>query len=201
MNIDLQDLVKTTIARPRDAAVEVIRVGRDISTEALWSAVILVAVLHALISSLELAIFPPPPELARAIPGFFFKPALLAAVAAGAIVISIFAIYWTGRALGGKGGLRDVMALFTWLEFMLVGAQVISLVLAFLAPPLADLVNLAAFFWGLWVLVTFVDCAFGFANPFKALGVLALALGLMVIGLMIFGLFLGVTALGVSNDV
>jgi hypothetical protein len=193
--------VKLTLTNPKDAASEVMEIRKMLSTETLWSSVILVAVLHTLITSFEMWVFPPPPELVDLIPAFFFKPALLAMMAAGAIVLIIFALYWAGRALGGKADLRDVLATFTWLEMVMACAQLVALVLIFIAPPLSDLFSLLVFFWGIWALIAFIDRSQGFDNPVRAIGVLAATIGLMLAGLVIFSLAVGLSAQGVAAHV
>ncbi|WP_322865838.1 YIP1 family protein [Aquicoccus sp. G2-2] len=201
MTPDWGKLLKLTLTNPKEAAAEVMLIRRMLSTEALWSTVILVAVLHTLITSLEMWVVPPPPEMVELIPAFFFKPALLAMMAAGAIVLMVFALYWAGRALGGTADLRDVLATFTWLELMMAGAQLVALVLIFFSPGLSDLFSLMVFFWGVWALIAFIDRSQGFDSPMRAIGVLVATIGLMLAGLVIFSLFVGVTAQGVAAHV
>ena len=198
MNIDWQALVKMTLFDPKEAAGRIMILRQGVSNESLWSAVVLVAVLNALIISLGMQVFPPTEQDLTVVPPFMTRPALLAVFAAGAIVITIFMLHWAGRMLGGQGDLRDMLAVFSWLEMVQAGAQMIILALAMVAVPLASMLNFVAFFWGLWILVAFVDRVHGFDNPLKAVSVLALGLGLMVVGLILFVLLIGATAQGVS---
>ena len=201
MKIDWKALVKMTLLDPKEAAGQVMILRRGLSNESLWSAVVLVAVVNTLIISVGMQIYPPTPEQAPLIPRFMTRPALLAIFAAGAIVITIFVLHRAGRALGGQGDLRDMLAVFSWLELVQAAVQVAVLVLAFVAMPLASLLNFLAFFWGMWILIAFVDRVHGFDNPLKAISVLALGLGLMVMGLILFILLIGATAEGLAGHV
>lgn len=201
MKIDWKALVKMTLFDPKEAAGQVILLRQGLSSETLWSAVVLVAVLNSLIITLGMHLFPPTPEQAAIMLPFMTNPGILAVFTAGAIVISIFVLHWAGRALGGQGDLRDMLATFSWLELLQAGVQIVVMVLAVVAVPLASLLNFAAFFWGLWILVAFVDRVHGFDNPLKAVGVLALGVGLMFAGLILFVLLIGAAAEGVSGNV
>lgn len=196
MKIDWQALLKMTVFDPAEAAGQVMLLRRGLSNETLWSTVVLVAVLNALIISAGLWIFPPSPDQAALLPPFMSKPALLALFASGAIVITIFVLHWAGRALGGQGDMRDMLAVFSWLELVQAGVQAVVLFLAVVAGPLAELLNFVAFFWGLWILVAFVDRVHGFGNPLKAVSVLALGLGLMIAGLLVILLLIGAAGQG-----
>ena len=196
MKNNLQVLVKTTLTDPKRAAEYLMNLRRGVSSEALWSAVILAAVLNALVISLGMTVLPPTPEQIAHLPRVFFQPGLLVIVAAGAMVLMVFVLHWAGRMLNGQGDLRDMLVAITWLQIIQVGLQLAVLVLALVALPLAGLANMAAFLWGLWILIAFVDRVHGFDNPLKALGVLAMAVALLLMGLTIFVLLFGAVAEG-----
>ena len=196
MSFNVQALVKQTLFDSRGAAGQLIELRRGLGSETLWSAVVLAAVLNALIISAGMHVFPPSPEQAQMMPRVFFRPGLLAVMAAGAIALMVFVLHWTGRMLGGKGDLRDMLVVITWLQIVQVGLQLVVLILALVAAQLANLANMAAFFWGLWILIAFVDRVHGFMSPMKSLGVLAAGMTLLLVGIAVFLLLFGAVAEG-----
>jgi hypothetical protein len=196
MSIDWQALVKKTLTDPKEAAGQIMALRRGLSSETLWSAVILAAVLNALIISLGTQLLPPPPEQVEMMPRVFFKPGLLAIISAGAIVIMVFVLHWAGRMLNGAGDLRDMLAVITWLQLVQVGLQLGVLILGIVALPLAGFANMAAFFWGLWILIAFVDRVHGFGSPLKSLSVLAAGIVLLIVGVTLFVILFGAVAEG-----
>ncbi|WP_205123452.1 Yip1 family protein [Marimonas lutisalis] len=191
-----QDLVKMTFMAPNAAAEQIMSMRRALSNEVLWMAVILVAILNAIVVSGNLALFPPDAETAAAMPPAFNSPGLLAMFVAGGLVISVFVLYWAGRALGGTAELADVLAALTWLELVQVGVQIGLLVLALAIPSLAQIVGFVASFWMLYILIAFLDTVHGFNSPLRAVGVVLLSFGLLIAGLMFFLLLIGAMAEG-----
>lgn len=201
MSFNLQALVKQTLIAPREAAGQLMVMRRGLGFETLWSTVVLAAVLNSLVISAGMYVFPPSPEQVEIMPRLFFRPALLAVVAAGAMVVFVVVLHWAGRMLGGKGELRDMLVVITWLQIVQVGLQLAVLVLAIVAMPLASLANMAAFFWGLWILIAFVDRVHGFKSPMKSMGVLAMGITLLLFGITIFLLLFGAVAKGAAQYV
>ncbi len=198
MSFTIQALVKQTLSNPREAAGQLIAMRHGLGFDTLWSAVVLAAVLNALVISAGMYVFPPAPEQVELMPRLFFRPGLLAVVAAGAIVVLVFVLHWAGRMLGGKGELRDMLVVVTWLQIVQVGLQLGVLVLAIVAMPLASLANMVAFFWGLWILIAFVDQVHGFMSPMKSLAVLATGVALLLVGVTVFLLLFGAVAKGAA---
>lgn len=182
MKIDWQDLVRKTLFEPKVAAGELMEMRRGLSHEALWTGVMLVAILNAIVVSLGFQLFPPTEEQMQQLPRVFSRPALLAVFVAGAFALAIFVLFWAGKALGGKAELWDVLVVFTWLELCQVIAQALFLAIALVMPPVADLLSFAAGIWGLWILISFLDRVHDFNNPLRAIGVLAVSFGLLITG-------------------
>lgn len=208
MSFNMQDLVKKTIFSPKEAAAEIIRLRQMLSKEMLWSMVIVVAALMAMSYWVQWELFPPrPPETPQEAAAqqimerVAARPFLAASLFAAGIVVLINVLHWTGRLFGGTGGLHDMAAVFLWLQFFLVAAGALTLVLALLVLPLAALVGLIANVLGLWILIAFVDEVHGFNNPLKSLGVLIAAVVLMVFGLTVLVALILTTGAGVGADV
>ncbi|MDU8926958.1 Yip1 family protein [Alisedimentitalea sp. MJ-SS2] len=188
-----------TLFSPKEAAGQIMTLRHGLSNETLWSAVVLAAVLNALLISLGLQLVPPTPEQIAITPPIFFKPGMLAVLGTGVFVLIIFVLFWAGRALGGNGRLHDMLATFTWLQLVQAGVQVIVIILTLVAVGLASMVHFIAFFWGVWILIAFIDRVHGFNNPLKAVSVLALAFGLMMAGLVLFVLMVGALGEGMTG--
>jgi hypothetical protein len=71
-------------------------------------------------------------------------------------------------------------------------------ILGFALPLLSSLAMMAMFVWWLWAVVSFIDVAHGFGNPFKAAAVLVISVLGTLIGLgFVFGVIASVV-MGVS---
>lgn len=194
MRAQLQELVKETLFSPALAADRIMALR--LPHEALWSAVVLVSVLNALMMTLSLQLADIDPEQLAAAPQIFRSPALLAMTMAGALVITIFMFYWAGRAIGGQAELGDILALLAWLQFVMLIMQAAVEILSFLVPGLLTLVATIGNVWGLFILVAFLDRGHRFGKPIKAIGLIILSMGLLLIGLLFFLLLIGAAAEG-----
>lgn len=195
----LKPLFALTLQDPRGAAERVIAL--HLPTQTLWLALSLISVVTSLIFSILLQAAPLPPgelgALVQSSPGYQ-SPLIFALMQWGRVVISVFMLYYVGRAMGGQGSLADVLSVITWLQavsFVLIaGLSLIGLAIPFLSS-LGMLVFLC---WWVWAITSFLDAAHGFGNPFKALGVLLISVIGVLIGVsiamgVIGGIFIGLT--------
>lgn len=168
------DLIKTTITRPHEAARRVLAL--NLPREALWTAIFLVAVLNTILRSLiNIAV---PQEM---FPGFN-TPGVYFVFAAGSLVIAIIALFWAGRALGGRGEMTDIMAVIVWLQVLRLMVQVVSVLLLLSLPALAGVLMIAASLIGIWIMAHFVNEAHRLDSLGRAFGVLIAAFLAMVLG-------------------
>lgn len=140
----------------------------DLPLDALWSAMVLVVILGVLLTGAANLIAPPPPEaqeIAVLAIGPFAQTVLLTAMQ----VALVLGLYRGGRAMGGTGTLAQTLLLTTFLQVMLLAAQIVQLALLILMPPLAGLFMIFVFFGAIVVLLIFVDELHGFASLGKAL--------------------------------
>lgn len=189
------ELALLTLRNPH-AASQVI-LSWNMPKEALWTAVALVSVIITILSTLSNMIFPVPAPLS-AIVG---NPFVYFLVAAGGFVATVHAIYWTGRMLGGRGAVEDLMVLLLWLQALRAAAQVVVLVLLVLAPALATFLVLFVAAATLWVFVHFISVGLQLNSIFRALVVLFVGAAVLVTGLSFFLSLIGVSALGVPLGV
>lgn len=174
-------LILQTLARPAEAAKALI--GLRLAPMALWTALLLVAVLNAFLFALSGVLLPPPPEFAAMLPSPFFFLLIVTIT----LVLSVVAVHRAGRIIGGAGTLEDILVLVVWLQALRLGVQVLALVLALAVPPLSALVVFAALFYGIFIMLHFINQAHGFGSLLRAAGVLIVSalVGLLAVSLLL----------------
>ncbi|ABG32232.1 hypothetical protein RD1_2690 [Roseobacter denitrificans OCh 114] len=189
------DLAVLTLRDPKSAAQVVL--SWNLPREALWTAIALISVVVTILSTLSNMIIPVPPPLN----GIVGNPFLYCAIAAGGFIATVYAIYWTGRILGGEGSIEDMMILLLWLQALRAGAQVVVLISLILAPVLASFLVLFIGVATLWVFVHFINAGLRLNSLLRAVGVLFLgAVALMAILTFLLSM-IGVSAVGVPLNV
>ena len=191
----LPELFILTLRDPREAADIVL--SWNLSKEATWTAIALVSVIVTILSTLSNLIVPVPAPLS-AIVG---NPFMYFVIAAGGFVGTVLAIYWTGRMLGGRGRLDDLMVLLLWLQAMRAAAQAGVLVLLLIAPVLASLLVLVIAIATLWVFINFISIGLHLDSLTRAFVVLFVGALALVVGLSVLLSLIGVSALGVPMNV
>ena len=182
---DLLALGTRTVSDPRSAAREVLALPLPRSEH--WNAFLLVIVLAGMIHALTLVLFPPDPSVPQ------ISGLMVAAFIGGSILLTAATIQVVGRWFGGQGRFEDTLLLTVWLQYVLIGFQVIQLVLMVLLPPAAGLVTIFGFVASIWILVNFIAEVHGFESLGKVfLGMIGAAFGIA------FALALVLGALGVS---
>ncbi|WP_135505589.1 Yip1 family protein [Roseovarius aestuariivivens] len=188
-----------TLKNPRAAARLVLQM--DLPPQALWMALSLVSVLTSLMFAGILQIVELPNtemgEMARNSPGYS-SPLVFALMQWGRAVLSVFVLNWVGQSLGGKGRLKDVLAVITWLQIVGLCVIVALTVVGVILPFVTTLGMFAFFVWWIWAVVGFLDEAHELNSPIKAFGVLAMSvlgvlIGLSIIMGVILSLFVGLT--------
>ena len=182
---DLLSLGLRTISEPRAAAREVLALPLPRSQH--WNAFLLVIVLAGALQQLAVLTTPQDPELPR-VTGL-----MMAAVLGGSILLLAATIQVVGRWFGGSARFEDTLLLVVWLEYILVGLQVLQLVLMILLPPAAGLVTIFSLVATIWILVNFIAEVHGF----ESLGKVFLSMILTAFGLS-FLLALVLAAMGVT---
>ena len=168
--IVLKDLAIQTIRTPELAAR--VLLGLNVPTQTLWMALILMAVLNALLYGFAMVMTPVPegaPFFALPSPFVFF-----ALVALG-LVAMVWALTQIGRWMGGQGSLRDVLILFTWLQFLRIMAQAAAVLVSFASGILSMMASTGIFVVGVWIGLHFVNEGHRLGSLGKAAGVLIAA--------------------------
>lgn len=189
----LQSLFVQTIVAPAQAAQHLARL--KLPSQALWSLLAIACILNAIGYFLSLRLFPIGDEFY--VP-FANAPGVVFVVLFFVMTVSVFAMFLTGRALGGKGSLESILLLMSWLQFVRLAVQIIAWVLMAVLPEFAALFVLAAGLYGVWILVNFVKVAHEFDAIGKAVITLVLTLMGMTMGLSVVLSVIDVAAVGIN---
>ena len=191
MNLTASDIARLlweSIVKPADTAEAILHM--DPPREALWLGMALVTVLSVLLVGLLEAVVPAPEDAAATV----ISPLVYGIILAGSLVLTVFALQVTGRALGGAGHFDDTLALVVWLQFLLIALQAGQVLLMLVIPVLGGLLALASIAIMLWCLLHFVNVLHGFGSLGRA--ALTLVLAFLGIG---FGLSLILMVIGTGS--
>ena len=185
-------LALQSVTDPRGVAK--LLLSMRLGTEAIATAFALVIVLNGLVYALIELVSPDGS-------GVMGGPMVVMALQAATLVLTVVAVTWAGRGLGGAGGMQQIAVLMIWLQALRALAQAGILVLLIAIPFLGTLAVFAVSVLGVWIAVHFVDEAHGFGNLLKALMVLIVGVLAMAIALSIVLTMVGVTPPGVADYV
>lgn len=196
--------LKTLIAKallsvrdPRGAARWVM--AFDMPRIARWQALLLVVVVSAILARLTVTFFAEPETVAMG--GLLLNPATTAVIQMSVLVIAVFAIYWIGHAMGGKGGFGDTILLVAWLQFCMVCLQIAQTAALLILPPMASLIGVAGFVLFFWLLTSFVAELHGFASLAQVFLMIMVSLLALVFGMSVILTLIGITIPGAPVDV
>ena len=188
----LKALFVQTIVAPADAARMLMGLG--LRRETGWTILVLACVLNTLAYFVSTTLFPIPPEFSLPL---LASPGLVLVLLFSVMVVTVFMLFWTGRALKGAAAFGDILIMIGWLQFMRLAVQVVALVLMIILPGVAGLFAMATGLYGIWILVNFVNVAHGFDALGKSFLMLVLSVLGMTMGLSVILSLIGVTAIGI----
>lgn len=186
----LWELIVETIKSPQSAAARVIAFQPQ--TGALWTALLLVAVLNGILYSLLLT-----NRASREVflPALVGSPLQLAMFIGAMLALTVFMLTSAGRILGGQGDIPALLRVTIWLQSLRLAAQVLITLVSFLIPLLGWLLAMATMIWGSWILLNFIAVAHRITVP-KAIAVLMLSFFGIIVALTIILPIIGVTPPG-----
>ncbi len=187
-----RELTIASVTQPANAARFLL--AQSLPQNVLWVALVLVAVLNAIVFTVSQLLVQAPDS---ALPGLFASPIVYLGFVFGALVIMIYAIFWTGRGLGGQAALEDVMVVMIWLQVLRVIVQLAALVLVLTVPVLSALLVFAAAVIGTYILLHFVNEAHRLGSLWRAAGVLIASVVAMTLGLSLLLSLTGAPLIGV----
>ncbi|WP_275565600.1 Yip1 family protein [Psychromarinibacter sediminicola] len=191
---DLKTLIAqawASVTQPREAARWVM--SFDMPRLARWEVLLLVVALSVIAAHISIVwLIGPGPEAGMMAPLLQY-PWTTAIIQMSILVISVFAVFWIGRAMGGTGGFGDAILLVAWLQFCLLCLQVVQTAVMLVFPPLAGLIGLAGVGLFFWLLTNFVAELHGF----QSLGQVFLMVIVSILGI-VFALSLILTLIGIT---
>ena len=195
------DLALETVRDPQKTAARIME--WNFSRSELYMALLAVSAMNAFLAGVSNVMSPiaADPATIQAVPmlALLQRPLALFVLIAAGLLVSVHALFWGGRLLGGAGTLTDMLVLLTWLQALRAAAQVIILVLTLTVPALAGFVALLVVVTAFWLLLHFISAALRFGSLFRALGVLVAVMAGLLLGLMVLLTLAGVTAGGLTN--
>ena len=113
------------------------------------------------------------------------------------LVITVFIIFWMGRAMGGQGGFGDTILLVAWLQFIMGCLQVIQLLAMITIPALGSLLGVVGLVMFFWLLTNFVAELHGFQSLGQVFAMVIVALIGLAFAMSILLTLIGVSITGV----
>jgi hypothetical protein len=181
-------LAQLTLQNPTQAAR--VLLAEDVPLRARTAGLLLVAVLSALLASVQVTAGR---DQLDPFSAFMLASPFRAAVVQWVfLALSVLLIHRVGRAFGGRGSFPDALLVVVWLQVVMLAFQMLQLVLAPLAPGVAGLVGLISFVIYFWLLTMFISELHGFSGHgmvFLGIVLTALAVGflLAVLIILLFG--------------
>ena len=191
----LRNLTVLSVSDPAGAARQLM--GLQVPRNILWPALFLVAVLNSIIFTVSDFITPGPTQLGA----LFNTPFMVFGMVAGGLILTVYSIYWTGRIMGGKAVIDDVMVLIVWLQFLRLMVQAAVLVLALTIPVISALLVIVAMVMGLYILLHFVKEVHQLKSLGYAAGVAIVSMLIPVLGLATIFALIGVPFVGSVGNV
>jgi len=174
-----------SIDLPRDNGWQALVLNTVVSTLLMWCWVVLT--LSGDVATLD----PVQRQIARLV---LERPLTIGVAQTSLAVISVFVLFWGGRAFGGSGDFGSAISLVAWLAFVLNVLSVGQIAAWFVAPLIAFMVGLLAIVLVFVMLTSFCAELHGFESLAKTF------VGIIVVGFsLMFGLSLLLAIIGVST--
>lgn len=176
-------------------------VGLGLSRAVLWQALVLVTVLSVLLVALTQGAMPAGPPLRADGGPLVLSPFAYGVILGASLVMLVFALHYTGQALGGTGDFGAALTLVIWLEVLAMAVRLVQGAVLLVAPPVAGMVSALGLGLLLWVLLNFINVLHGFGSLWKSAFSLLLAVVGISLGLTLILTLIGVGATGGRFDV
>lgn len=194
-SVNWPQLAVLTLRDPKAAAAVIM--SWQVPRDALWMAAAVVAIISTFMSTLSNIMIPVPDPIA----GLVANPFTLFMIIAGGFVVTVHALFWTGRVMGGTDDMNDLLALLVWMQVLRAVAQVLVLLSVLLAPVLASFLVLIVGVTTIWVFLNFISAGLQLNSLLRAVLVLVAGALAMSLGFSILFSMIGVSAMGVSAHV
>lgn len=192
----MMEMVGRSIRSPREGAQEVLALG--VPREAIGVIVGFVIILNVLVTEVALmSMVMALGQEAAIIAEMGGQPIYSAILRVISFVITIGAVFWIGRAMGGTGSLEETAILLSWFQFLLACTMVGMIVATLILPPIAAILGLVTLLMIPWVFTNFIAALHGFQSLISVFFCVVVFsfIGLFLVSLLV-SLFGGVDAPG-----
>jgi len=183
-----------SVRTPRTAAQMVM--GINLPRAARWEALLALVLIGTVLAIAITFLFTG--NLVMYLGVIAVSPYVAAIISASASVISVFAIYWIGHTLGGKGGFDDAILLVAWTQFVVICMQLAQLAAFLLLPGMSILVEIAASLISIWILTNFIAELHGFKSLTKVFLMMLVTLFGLAFGVSLILAIIGISVPGVT---
>jgi hypothetical protein len=190
----LLQLVLLSVRSPREGARTVI--GLDLPRTIRWQALLLFVVIGAMLAIAITYLITGNAVLYIGLAPV--QPLAAAIMTASGAVMTVFAIFWIGRAMGGSGRFADTISVVAWMQAIVICLQIAQLAVFLLIPPLSVLADITATMISVWILTNFIAELHGFKSLAKVLGMIVVSLFAIAFGLSMILAMIGFSVPGVS---
>ena len=174
----LVSLAQLTLQHPHQAAR--LLLAEDVPMRARTGGLLLVAILSALLASLQVTGRQDLDPFSAFMLASPFRATLFQW---GFLALSVLLMHNVGRAFGGSGSFADALLVVVWLQVILLGFQLLQLVVAPILPGLAGVIGLVSFVVYFWLLTIFIAELHGFTR--RGLVFLGMMLTLLAAGFLL----------------
>lgn len=175
----LMRLLWQTIRAPRRTGEEIVALNLPLRVG--WEALVLSALLTVLLVAAAVLVMTGGP-LGAYMHELYPSPLMAAAGQVFNSVVTVFAMLWIGRWLGGYGRLEGAVALMAWYQFFGLCTGLALIILAALLPWAAMGLGIGLIAVSLMVLTQFICALHGFRRPMLVFtGMVGFSLGLLMV--------------------
>lgn len=185
------EMILLSLRDPQEGASSVLSMAPP--RDALWLMLALVAVLSTLMSQIAFVLSGGAGDASMG--ALMGTPLGMAALQAFFILMTVYLVFWVGRACGGQGNFEETLLIVVWLQVIFVAVQLVQLLLAIVAPFLTLLVLVASVGLFFYLLTYFILVL----HQFKSAGMVFVGIVIAGFGaLFVLGLVMSVFGLGPS---
>ncbi|WBU61247.1 YIP1 family protein [Paracoccus albus] len=130
---------------------------------ARWMALMVTVILSTLL--MILVIKAKPDSVMPIIAGVVGQPIAYVILQLLGIAIASWLLTNLGRGVGGKADFPDVLLVITWIEVLLLSAQVVQSAALMISPLLSSLIGLATTVMIVWAAIQLLRAVQGISNP------------------------------------
>ncbi|RME17845.1 MAG: YIP1 family protein [Alphaproteobacteria bacterium] len=178
-----------TVPEPRKIAREV--QSLDLPRPVLWQILALLLVASTFLGVLSGLLYPVSAEELGPVLG---NPIVNGITEASFTVLTVFAIYWIGGALGGTGTFDQALLTVIWLQFLLLIVELGVVTLGLFAPGLAVLLWVMGLVLAFWVLSHFIAEMHGFRSAGSVFAGILMLLLVMAVAMSALFMAIGLAA-------